>query len=152
MMEELYVRTLRSFDGLPERSEARAESLREAARALCPAEGERAFLEHFLSVVPERYLYGNEPEDIVAHSRLARQSQTRRFMLAMIGHDSPYAEIGFITDDKPGALAMITAVLAANRLRVVGAQLYSWVDEHGRKRVLDLFWVRSGDDPRQVEQ
>jgi [protein-PII] uridylyltransferase len=152
MLEELYVRTLRSFDGMPTRTEARAESLRESARALCPAPGEAAFLEHFLSVVPERYLYANEPEDIVAHSRLARQSQTRRFMTAVLTHDAPYSEVGFITDDKPGALAMITAVLAANRLRVVGAELYSWVDEHGRKRVLDLFWVKSGDDPSSVEK
>ncbi|HSC87538.1 MAG TPA: [protein-PII] uridylyltransferase, partial [Polyangiaceae bacterium] len=150
MMEELYVRTLRSFEGMPARTEARAESLREAARALCPASGERAFLEHFLSVVPDRYLYANEPEDIVAHSRLARQSQTRRFMTTVLTHDAPYSEVGFITDDKPGALAMITAVLAANRLRVVGAQLYSWVDEHGRRRVLDLFWVRGADDPASV--
>jgi len=151
MLEELYVSTLRSFDGMPARTEQRAESLREAARALCPAPGESAFLEHYLTVVPERYLYANEPDDIVAHSRLARQSQTRRFMTALLTHDAPYSQVGFITDDKPGALAMITAVLAANRLRVVGAQLYSWIDEHGRKRVLDLFWVRSGDDPHQVE-
>lgn len=151
MLEELYARTMASFEGLPARTEQRAESLRQAARNLCPAQGEREFLEHFLSVVPERYLYSNEPEDIVAHSRLARQSQTRRFMTALLTHDAPYAEVGFITDDKPGALAMITAVLAANRLRVVGAQLYSWIDEHGRKRVLDLFWVRSGDDPKLVE-
>lgn len=151
MLEELYVRALAQFEGMPGRTEQRAESLREAARQLCPAQGERDFLEHFLTVVPERYLYANEPEDIVAHSRLARMSQTRRFMTAVLTHDGPYTEVGFITDDKPGALANITAVLAANRLRVAGAQLYSWLDEHGRKRVLDLFWVRSGDDPKQVE-
>lgn len=151
MLEELYVRTQRSFDGLPGRTEQRAESLRESARALCPAPGEREFLEYFLSVVPDRYLYANEPENIVAHGRLARQSQARRFMVALLTHDVPYAEIGFITDDKPGALTMITAVLAANRLPVVGAQLFSWVDEHGRKRVLDLFWVRGGEEPTKLE-
>lgn len=152
MLEELYVRTLSSFSGVSLRTEQRAESLREAARALCPASGEREFLEHFLRVVPERYLYANEPEDIVSHSRLARQSQNHRFITALLTRDAPYAELGFITDDRPGALSMIAAVLAANRLRVVGAQLYSWEDTFGRKRVLDLFWVHCGEDLKLVER
>jgi [protein-PII] uridylyltransferase len=56
----------------------------------------------------------------------------------------PYAELGFIADDRPGLLAMITAALAAARIKVVSAQVYNWVDTFGRTRALDLFWVRAG--------
>jgi [protein-PII] uridylyltransferase len=57
----------------------------------------------------------------------------------------PYVEIGFVAEDRPGLLAMVTATLTAARLRVVGAQIYSWTDTFGRVRALDLFWVRGSD-------
>lgn len=152
MLEELYVNTLLSFEGLPKMTEARALSIREQTERLCPDPGEAEFLKHFLAVVPERYLYANEPDHIAVHARMARQAEVRRHMVSLLDTNSPYAEVGVVVDDRPGTLAAITAALAANRLRVAGAQLYSWVDRGGRKRVLDLFWVRSGNDPNQVRR
>lgn len=152
MLQELYSRTSVAFQGHPARSQARAIALRDAALALCPAEGERVFLEHFLGTIPERYLYANEPPVVVRHSRFARKSQERRFMVGLLSRDDPYVEVGFVAEDKPGTLAVVTAALAANRIKVVGAQLYPWVDQHGRKCVLDVFWVRSGESPTAVER
>jgi [protein-PII] uridylyltransferase len=83
---------------------------------------------------------------------MCRQAEVRRQMVDLVTTDAPYAELGIVVDDRPGTLAAITAALSANRLRVVGAQLYSWIDRAGRKRVLDLFWVRSGNDPTQVKK
>ena len=62
----------------------------------------------------------------------------------MTTNDS-YVEVGFIADDRPGLLAMITATLTAARCKVISAQVYSWTDQFGRMRALDLFWVRSGE-------
>ncbi len=152
MLEELYVNTLLSFEGVPQRTEARAESVRAAATRICPDAGEAEFLDHFLSVVPNRYLYANEPEHIVVHARMCRQAEVKRQMVSLLGTNAPYAELGIVVDDRPGALAAITAALAANRLRVAGAQLYSWTDRGGRRRVLDLFWVRSRKDPSHVKR
>lgn len=152
MLAELYGRTLVAFEGQPSRSQSRAEGLRDAARALCPDEGEKAFLDHFLRVVPERYVYANEPAGIVKHSRFARQSQTRRFMVGLLTRDDPYVEVGFVTEDRAGTLAIITAALAANRIKVIGAQLYGWTDQHGRRCVLDTFWVRLGDSLAAIER
>lgn len=152
MLEELYVQTLRLFDGQPTRTEERAENLRSIARTLCPEKGEADFLNHFLDTVPNRYLYANEPTQVAGHARLARQSEGRRAMVEILGIRNYYVEVGFITDDKPGVLAMITAALSANRLTVVAAQLYSWVDRDGRKRVLDIFWVRNGTDAEMVKR
>src|SRR5690606_38760812 len=92
----------------------------------------------------------NDPTQIVGHARMARMSEGRRCLVEMIGTRAPYVELGFIIDDKPGALEMITASLAANKMRVAGAQLYSWVDRNGRRRVLDIFWVRCGREPEVV--
>jgi [protein-PII] uridylyltransferase len=64
-----------------------------------------------------------------------------------LAQDAPYVELGFVADDRPGLLAIITAALAAARLAVVGAEIHSWTDEKGRTRALDLFWVKGGSDP-----
>lgn len=150
MMEELYLATVDTFRGLPPRTEQRAENIRQAVLQLCPEPGERDFLDHFLQAVPERYLYANEPQAVVAHSRFVRQAQTQRFMARAMGQDDPYVEVGVVADDRPGLLAMVTAALTANRLRVLNAQIYSWTDAYGRQRVLDLFWVRGGSDAAAV--
>jgi len=152
MLEELYVSTLKAFDGAPGRDEARAVKLREAARDLCPDPGEAEFMTHFLAAVPDRYLYANEPVHIALHARMCRQAEERRHMVTVLGTNSPYVEIGVVVDDKPGTLAAVTAALAANRLRVISAQLYSWQDRAGRARVLDLFWVRPANEASQVKR
>ncbi len=114
-------------------------------RALCPQRGELEFLDHFLAAMPDRYLYSNEPSDIVRHSRFARQAQMQHVNVTVMTTATPYVELGFIADDRPGLLAMITATLAAARFKVISAQVYSWIDSFGRTRALDLFWVRSGE-------
>jgi [protein-PII] uridylyltransferase len=63
-----------------------------------------------------------------------------------LASDEAHHQLGFVSDDRPGLLAIFTATLAAARLPVVGAQIYSWTDEAGRVRALDLFWVKSGRD------
>ncbi len=146
VLEELYVHTFRFFaSGAVERGGERLEQIRAEVRALCPERGEREFLDHFLAAMPERYVYSNEPPDIVRHSRFARQAQMSRVNVTVMTTNDPYVEVGFIADDRPGLLAMITATLTAARCKVISAQVYSWTDQFGRMRALDLFWVRSGE-------
>jgi [protein-PII] uridylyltransferase len=111
-----------------------------------------AFLEQFLEHVPERYLYANEPEQVVLHARFAQASAARQAAVTLIGSDEPYVELAFVADDRPGLLAIFTATLAAARLEVVAAQVQSFTDERGRLRALDLFWVKAGGDPEQVRE
>jgi [protein-PII] uridylyltransferase len=86
------------------------------------------------------------------HARMCRQAEERRHVVTVLGTNAPYVEIGVVVDDKPGTLAAVTAALAANRLRVINAQLYSWQDRAGRTRVLDMFWVRPAGEPSQVKR
>jgi [protein-PII] uridylyltransferase len=131
--------------------EERAEEVRAAVRALCPERGERVFLDHFLNAMPERYLYGNASEEIVRHSRFARAAQMQQVNVTVMTVAAPYVELGFIADDRPGLLAMITATLAAQRIKILSAQVHNWVDTYGRTRALDLFWVRGGTTPETVQ-
>jgi UTP:GlnB (protein PII) uridylyltransferase len=84
------------------------------------------------------------------HSRFARQAQMQHVNVTVMTTADPYVELGFIADDRPGLLAMITATLAAARFKVISAQVYSWVDSFGRTRALDLFWVRGGETTDSV--
>jgi [protein-PII] uridylyltransferase len=152
MLAELYVSTLRSFEGLPAHSEERAEKLRGATLEMAETQDQKEFLVQFLDSIPDRYMYANEPAQILIHTKMARRSEGKKVWVEAIGRRAPYVELVFIADDKPGALAMITAALSANRIRVAGAQLYSWVDRNQRKRVLDVFWVRAGRNPEHVER
>jgi len=142
VLEELYRSAERKLEGEPAQSGDRLAHVKESVLALCPERGEREFLQHYLEAMPERYLYANDPGDIVRHSRFARQAQMRQVNVTVMTMAEPYVELAFIADDRPGLLAMITATLTAARFKVIAAQVYSWVDAFGRTRALDLFWVR----------
>ncbi len=151
VLEELYVHSFRFFtNGTAHHGQERLNQIREEVRALCPERGEREFLDHFLAAMPDRYVYANDPPDIVRHSRFARQAQMKQVNVTVMTTNDPYVEIGFIADDRPGLLAMITATLTAARCKVISAQVYSWTDQFGRMRALDLFWVRSGESTEGV--
>jgi [protein-PII] uridylyltransferase len=145
VLESLYLSTdsLLSEETRSE-GEARLDQIRDAVRAQVSERGERDFLEHFLKAMPDRYLLANDPVDIVRHSRFARASQMKHVNVTVVTNHEPYVELGFIADDRPGLLAMITATLAASRLKILSAQVHTWIDAYGRKRALDLFWVRGG--------
>ena len=151
MMLELYLSTRRSFEGLPAQSEERAQKLRTATIDLCEGE-ECVFLQHYLQSVPNRYMYANEPSDIVIHARVAERSESEELLVEQIGSRGPYVEIAVVADDRSGTLADITASFAAERMWVIGAQLYSWIDRHGRKRVMDIFWVHGATEPSAIER
>ncbi len=142
VLEELYRAAERRLEGGHPHSGERLGQVKLTVLELCPERGEREFLQHYLSSVPERYLYANEPADIVRHSRFARQAQMRQVNVTAMTTVEPYVELAFIADDRPGLLAMITATLTAARFKVISAQVYTWVDAFGRTRALDLFWVR----------
>jgi [protein-PII] uridylyltransferase len=152
VLEQLYLAgdVLLSSGGTPH-SEERLEEARNAVRVMCPERGEREFLDHFLKAMPERYLYANESGDIMRHSRFARQAQMQQVNVTVMTIAEPYVELGFIADDRPGLLAMITAALAAVRFKILSAQVNNWVDNYGRTRALDLFWVRGGTSPETVQ-
>ena len=128
VLEELYRSAERKLEGEPAHGDERLAQVKESVLALCPERGEREFLQHYLGAVPERYLYANEPGDIVRHSRFARQAQMRQVNVTVMTMAEPYVELAFIADDRPGLLAMITATLTAARFKVIAAQVYSWVD------------------------
>lgn len=141
MLDELYVATDRFLgEGLPSHGEL-VDETRRAVLALAPEHASPP-LEQFLEAVPERYLYANDPQHILSHAEFARDAEERGAAACLIAADESSVQLAFVADDRPGLLAIFTATLAAARLEVVAAQVYSFVDARGRMRALDLFWVK----------
>jgi [protein-PII] uridylyltransferase len=150
MLDELYLATDRWLDRGPRAGADLVSESRRLVEKIWNGEGGRGFLAQFLDAVPERYLYANEPEEVVRHARFALESDARSAAVKLIGADGAHAELAFIADDRPGLLAIFTATLAAARLEVIAAEVMTWRDAQERMRALDLFWVRSSGDVDQI--
>ena len=48
-----------------------------------------------------------DPNDIVRHSRFARQAQMKQVNVTVMTTNDPYVEIGFVADDRPGRRKLI---------------------------------------------
>ncbi len=150
MLDDLYVATSARLQGVDRKlGEGRADEVRDEVKQRVSAAVDTSFAETFLHAMPPRYLHANLPEHIVRHLELAAAAESEPFDLVIVGHDDPYVELAFVGDDRPGLLAIITAGLAAARLKVVGAQIYSY-ESGGRTRALDLFWVRGSGSGRAL--
>jgi [protein-PII] uridylyltransferase len=152
MLDDLYVAVDRSLveGGVNWRTEqalAIAQSVRKTAkRDKIPAE----FCDQFLKTMPERYLFANPVERIASHLQFAYASESQAAKVQVLSVREPYVELAVSAADAPGLLAKICATFSVARIKVVSAQVYSWAHADGQKRVLDIFWVRSGVDSSLV--
>ncbi|MCL2776365.1 MAG: [protein-PII] uridylyltransferase [Polyangiaceae bacterium] len=155
MLDELYFASdayiLGTAGGVPAAPEssphpmdtARVQRLKEAAFGVW--QGKRSDLEAFVVSMPERYLLANSPEAIGAHARVAaeRAREGKFVYAALVPSRHPEAgELCVVAEDAPGLLARIAAAITANRLEVLGAQVYSREISDGISEAVDLFWVR----------
>lgn len=125
MLDELYLSCDAYFDGqsTDRTRHARIARTVAGAQAAWPADDPR--IEAFLASMPERYLLSNGPEAIAGHARLVLD-RARPVELALAPSRHPeIAELCVVAPDRPGLLARISAAITANRLEVLGAQVYS---------------------------
>jgi [protein-PII] uridylyltransferase len=158
MLDELYYATLYWFQQGDTRRGATEQITRDVL-ALLPEDFPRALAEEVLASMPQRYLAANDPRCIVDHLSLMREGQKEDVRVSMLRIDGPYAEIAILANDHPGLLSQITAAISHQKLKVIGAQVYSWdpsaregAREVGPKRALDVFWVRARDDGDAIKK
>lgn len=137
LLAELYLGARALFEqGQLVEEEADAHAARIRRRILESVEaGRRAALESFLESMPERYLTATPEPQIVAHfelmNRLREESSLRPeaehpdLFVSTIRHveDAEYSDFTICTPDRPGLFAMITGVLTAHGMNIVGARI-----------------------------
>lgn len=146
MLDALFLAAERQLSGDPSLVSPRTATVRASVLSLWPEPSAQVFIEHFVSGLPERYFYANEPAAIVEHALFAASSRHRVASIRQGSASHPYFELWVVADDRPGLLAMITALLSQSKLKVRSAQVYSWLEREGRSRCLDIFWVRGPED------
>jgi [protein-PII] uridylyltransferase len=103
--------------------------------------------EHVLSFVaemPDRYLLTHGLTLAAEHAAIAAARGSSRVHVAPASHDDRDEGVGglvVVTDDRPGLLADITAVLASHRLAVQTAHIYTRTRASGAE-AFDVFEVR----------
>jgi [protein-PII] uridylyltransferase len=143
MLDDLFLAVASAFDGGATRSSAgRAAALREEVRAGFAGDEGEDELEEFVRAMPDRYVLANPVDAIRVHARAVRDRKKARVHIRLSpGPADELSELFVVTDDRPGLLADIAAVLTANRLSVVTAQVYTRPRDGGREAV-DIFHVR----------
>jgi [protein-PII] uridylyltransferase len=145
MLDELYLAAESRLDnGTLDVLEAKEAIVSDVLKQAASRE-EAEQVTRFLGTMPERYIFANAPARIIEHARFALESSDAPARVKVVSVDLPYAEYAFLADDRPGLLAMIAASIAAAHVEVVAAQVYSFTDDRGRPRALDLFWVHTGE-------
>jgi [protein-PII] uridylyltransferase len=152
MLDALFVAADRQLGGEPLRVSPRTAGVRSRVISLWGEREDRVFIEHFVSGLPERYFYANDPDAIVEHALFAHAAQGRVASIRRGAASHPYFELWVVADDRPGLLATITATLTHAKLKVRSAQVYSWLGPDGQSRSLDIFWVRGPEDAERAER
>ena len=154
LLGELYMRTLELFEKgefAEEAREARVERvkrrLRETVESRDPAL--RATLDRMLLTLPASYFLTTPESSVPQHLELLREFAESGGMFATsIRHfgDREFSEFTVCAADRPGLFSMITGVLAAQGLNILGAQITTSSDGVA----LDVFRLSHADSTERV--
>ncbi|MFN7134417.1 MAG: ACT domain-containing protein, partial [Myxococcales bacterium] len=127
LLRELYEKA-RGFlegkwTGSPDHLERLRTGLRDALLQHFPAQQ----VERFLSTMPERYVRTAGPDDAIRHLRILRRVR-KAPLAAWLRHRASYTELSLCAGDRPGLLALFTAVLAAHGIDIHRARVFTTTD------------------------
>ena len=123
-----------------EASGERARAIRRAVRELVEYEIPATVAREELRSLPIRYLLST-PVAVIAEQLRLLVSLSERDLVLQVRHepDSGYSEVTICTFDVYGLFAMLTGVMAANGMNILGAQ----INTSKKGKVLDILQVNS---------
>lgn len=144
LFQELYFKALTVLErGTFEIEEAGVKIQRIKERVidmLKPAGIERGAVEDFFQLLPPRYFLSNGPDSIAEHIKILGEFSGKPYVMT-VRQDTfrEYTELVICTHDVHGLFSMITGVMAANAVNILGAQ----VNTLKNGIVLDILQVNS---------
>lgn len=101
----------------------------------------------FVAAVPDRYLLSVRPRHMARHFGLWRRSiadgRPSLHLRHLVREDA--SRLTLSCPDRPGLLAVLAGVLAAHRLQILSAEIYSmeWMEgDQLRRGALDVLWIK----------
>lgn len=158
VLRDLYIGVVEVFEQGAESVSGRAAELREAlGRALEGTAG--AEVRAFLQGMPDRYVLATPDADVLRHARVVNEAfRSGESIRVEIAPGDPERgeldEVLVLCADRPGLLADVAAVLAAHRLTIVDAQIFT-PEAAGGVWAFDVFHIRREssryEDPVSVD-
>lgn len=143
LLQELYEKTYEALERGNFTADARSERVRNRKRkvfdALVEDYGERR-VKAALRAMGNRYLLSHRSHEIIEHLRVTF-GRGRETLALKIEHlpERKYSQLIISTLDTPGLFSKIAGVMAANRINILGARIYT----HADGEVVDLLQVAS---------
>lgn len=128
LFQELYFKVLTVLERgtfEPEDSATKLAAIKErvfdALKAECV---DRYCVDEYFGLLPHRYFLSNRPETIAGHIKTLRDFTGRPYIMT-VRQDTfrEYTELLICTHDVHGLFSMITGVMAANAVNILGAQI-----------------------------
>ncbi len=165
LLQELYEKSFNVLERGDFHQEARSERVRKVKRMvleLLDDEYPMAAVKEELKAMTNRHLLSNPPAVIAGHVKLLLELEHEK-IITRIDHEPEggYSNFTICTLDVPGLFSMITGVMAANGINILGAQIHT----SSNGKALDILqvnspqgfiitddsrWARLGEDLRQV--
>jgi len=167
LMEELYEKTFEVLERGDFKYEVKSEkvkNIRKKVLEILANDYPVGVVKEELKALSTRHLLSNSPDEIAGHVRMLL-SLAGSPLVSQVNHevDGGYSRFTLCTLDIPGLFSMITGVMAANGMNILGAQ----INTSTNGKVLDVLqinspqgfvitddsrWSKVGDDMRAVIQ
>ena len=145
-LEDLYLSTLAELEmgSGPAQTESRVLEVKLQAVVGFAGDKGQDELQSFIDEMPDRYFLANPVDAVRRHARIARdRSEGLVTVRVSPGGTEDVEEVVVVCDDRPGLLADLTAVFAAQDLSILTAQIYT--RRHAESdEAFDVFSVRAG--------
>jgi [protein-PII] uridylyltransferase len=152
LLGELYLGTLDVFEReafVEEDWAERAERVKRRVATAVDGTIDPQTLNTFLGDMPDRYFLGTAEESIVHHVHLVRNMDGEPFV-SEVKHfpEREFSEFTVLTRDRPGLFSMITGVLLAHGMNILGASINT-----GRTGLaLDIFRVSHAEQAESAQR
>ncbi|MBI5970558.1 MAG: [protein-PII] uridylyltransferase [Deltaproteobacteria bacterium] len=158
LIQELYFKTLSVLERgtfEPADVETRITAVKDKVIKLLRPEGiNNAYIEEYFTLLPQRYFLSTHADFIAEHVKIAHEMGTKQCGL-FVRQDTyrQYTELVVCTYDLHGLFSMITGVMAANAVNILGAQ----VNTLKNGMVIDVLQVNSStgeliSDPAKIKK
>ena len=98
----------------------------------------------WLAGLPERYFSELTPAEVLRHSELATNRSEGEVLVVPSAGEAERTEVFVLAPDQTGLLAKIAGVMAAHRIAILEARIFSGVavSPKDKPTALDVFWVQ----------
>ncbi|GLI39181.1 [protein-PII] uridylyltransferase [Geobacter hydrogenophilus] len=143
LLQELYEKSFNVLERGDFRLEARSERVKKVKRTVLELLGDEypvAAVKEELKAMTNRHLLSNAPQIIAEHVKLLLALEHEK-IITHLDHESDggYSNFTICTFDVPGLFSMITGVMAANGINILGAQIHT----SSNGKALDILQVNS---------